>query len=106
MFNENELHPMIKLTIVAALLMGGIKVWNELQMTAQYARWADETHRSAVALERISDALEGKKPKAPEKVMRCGIGYVPNSKHDGPEYFPVCDGSSLFVDTVPPAGVR
>ena len=36
------------------MIAGSIKVYNELEMTRQYARWADASVRQAEALERIA----------------------------------------------------
>lgn len=37
---------------VFGMIAGSIKVYNELEMTKQYARWADASVRQAEALER------------------------------------------------------
>lgn len=42
---------------IFGLIAGSIKVYNELEMTKQYARWADASVRQADALERIANGM-------------------------------------------------
>ena len=51
---------MAGIVLIAGFFLAAVKVKNELEMTRQYARWADASVRQAEALDRLADKFAGK----------------------------------------------
>ena len=64
-----------------AMIAGSIKVYNELEMTRQYGRWADASVRQAEALERAYPEPERDKFREIPKGITC------TNTSDGVFYF-------------------